>query len=271
MVSSFQIMGVLNITPNSFSDGGNFLNSEKALKQAKKMIDEGVDILDIGAESTAPNTLPISAKEEWNRLSPILPNLIGLTQKKKIPISLDTSKSVIAQKALEMGVDIINDVWSFRDSHMPSVIASHPSAKIILMFSKEESSFHNQSPTNIIENISHFWKNRITRAKQAGIKEKNIILDPGMGGFLSPDPEVSFAVLRNLETLKEEFSPYKILVGTWRKSFLREVSHPSDPKKRLIASLVSSLIAAKNGADILRVHDVAEMVETRKTWEMRKK
>lgn len=253
-------MGILNITPDSFSDGGDFVDPKRALQEAQKMIEEGATILDIGAESTAPNAPKITAKEEWKRLNPLLPKLISLCKEKNVLLSVDTQKNEIAEKVLKMGADMINDVSAFGDPHMPEIISKYKT-RIILMFSKDGSKYYEKEYENIIEEITEFLTEKIKLAKSHGIPEENIILDPGMGAFLSKDPQKSFLVLKELQTLKKKFPKQKWLIGTSRKSFLREVSHPTDPKERTIASITSSLIAIQNGANIIRIHDTKEMKE----------
>lgn len=282
-----QLMGVLNITPDSFSDGGAFVSLEQALAHAEQMIEEGAHILDIGAESTAPNARPIDAETEWKRLEAILPPLFKLCGERKIAISLDTQKASVAKQFLELasrsfaqknqnppyppskgGVMeslFINDVSAFGDPEMPSVIAEY-GVPVVLVFSKEGSAYYEKPYHDILAEIRAFFEEKIMMAKRAGIPSKKVVLDPGMGAFLSSDPTKSFFVLKHLKKLKEWFPEQQLLVGTSRKSFLRAVSHPTDPKKRLMASVISALWAAEHGADILRVHDVAETREALDTF-----
>jgi len=268
-MNTSQIVGILNLTPDSFSDGGDFLNSEIALREAEKMLQSGANILDLGAESTAPNSPPVSEKEESKRLFPILEKIVLLKKKYDFAISIDTYKSTIAEKALQKGANIINDITAFRGDPKMSEVVARFGARVILMFSKNNSArtdFSEAKYEDIFATLEDFFTERIEMAKNAGTAEENIILDPGMGAFLSADPAVSFAVLKNLSRLKSKFPNQKILVGTSRKSFLREVSDAENPKNRLIASVISALWASENGADFLRVHDVPQTGEALRTW-----
>jgi dihydropteroate synthase len=259
-------MGILNITPDSFSDGGEFLNTEKAVQQAKVMIQDGADIIDIGAESSGPGSKDVPETEEWKRLEPVLTFLT----EKNIPLSVDTWKSSIAKKALDLGVQMINDVTAFRGDPKILDVLKESDCEIVIMYSKDpnaRTTVREKTYKDPIQQIGDFLEERMGEAEKYGVDPKRIILDPGMGAFLSSDPEVSFTVIRELKRLKRRFPNNRILIGTSRKSFLGGVSDPKDPKKRLIASVTSALLAAQNGADILRVHDVKETQEAVNTAE----
>ncbi len=261
-----RIMGILNITPNSFSDGGMFLTPEKALQRAEEMIHQGADIIDIGAESTAPGNDPISAEEEWNRLQNILPILL----QKNIPLSLDTKKADIAEKFFILGGKILNDVSGllYEEDKKIALLKKYPETKVICMFSRNVKLLPDFLPgeeKKIWEEILPFFTNRICLCASHGILPERIIIDPGMGGFVSQNPEVSFEILRDLSRLKIFKTP--ILVGTSRKSFLKNVSDPINPHHRVVSSVVSAFMAFQNGASIVRVHDVFETHEALKTWE----
>lgn len=250
-------MGIFNATPDSFSDGGQFLDVDCAKKHLTEMVAQGADMLDIGGESTAPNSVAVSEEEEWSRIKDFLPHAVSLG----VPVSVDTWKSSIARCALENGATFINDVTALRgDQDMANVLAKF-SASVILMYSKDNSPRTTLSPyayDDPLETIGDFLEERISYAVSAGIDPENIILDPGMGAFLSSDPAVSFEVLSRLSELKVRFPEQSLLVGTSRKGFLCP-NRP--PQKRLIASVVSGVFAAERGADILRVHDVSETRE----------
>lgn len=259
-------MGILNITPDSFSDGGDFLDAEKAAEQAKTMIQAGADIIDIGAESSGPDSKDVPEAEEWNRLEPVL---MALAQE-NIPVSVDTWKSGIVKKALEQCVDMINDVTAFRGDPKILDVLADSDCRIVIMYSKDQNArttLRKQEYADPTQEIGDFLEDRISFAKKRGIDSDRIILDPGMGAFLSSDPEVSFTVLRELKRLKERFPKNNILIGTSRKSFLGSVSDSKNPKNRLIASVTSAMLAAQNGANILRVHDVKETKEAVNTFE----
>ncbi|MBI4975365.1 dihydropteroate synthase, partial [Candidatus Peregrinibacteria bacterium] len=214
------LMGVINLTPDSFSDGGKFNTLGKALKQAKKLESDGADILDIGGESTGPNAKPITLKEELKRVIPILKEIRKST---KLPISIDTYKSEVAKKALEAGANIINDVTALRGDKNMVKIAAKYKCPIILMYSKDKTPHATIKKTtykDIIETIKKFLTKQIAYAEKSGIKRKNIIIDPGMGQFISATAKYSFEIiarLKELETLKRP-----ILMGISRKSFLQE-------------------------------------------------
>lgn len=265
-----QIVGILNLTPDSFSDGGDFENPEIAARAAEKMILDGAKILDLGAESSAPFAQKISEKVEWARLFPALEKVLKLKKKYDFEISIDTTKSAVAEKALALGADIINDISAFSgDAKMPEIVAKFD-AKIILMFSKNAekmTDFLEKKYKNILKTLENFFLEKRKIAKNFGISDEKIILDPGMGAFLSADPAVSFFVLKHLKTLKSKFPQNKFLVGASRKSFLREISDPKNPKNRTIASVAAALWAAENGADLVRVHDTAETFEALETFE----
>ncbi len=273
MISSAQIIGVLNVTPDSFSDGGEFLDVKNAVKRAKEMMKQGADIIDVGAESTAPHNSEISANEEWMRLEHILPELL----QQNISISLDSQKAETWEKFLQLCEHyklnnvMINDVSGLSHSEKTrkeeqkkiGILQEYPEVKIVIMYSRDIS---NPDPENlqetIISEISNFFHQKILLLKNAGIKKSRIILDPGMGGFLSKNPKISFEVLRNFS----EFSVfqqqgYELYLGTSRKSFLSEISGNVSPEKRVVSSVVSSLLGIQKGADYVRVHDVQEMRE----------
>ena len=258
-------MGVLNVTPDSFSDGGAFLDPEKAGARAEEMMHDGADFLDVGAESTAPNAPEVSAKEEWERLAPVLQTF----REKNIPFSVDTYKAEVARRALKMGAQMINDVTALRgDPEMAQVLAEFPQAFLCLMYSKDSSArttLQDLGEENIGAKIYAFFEERLAAAQKYGIANERIMLDPGMGAFLSTDPEKSFTVLKNLQQFQDLGCP--ILIGTSRKGFLKTVSGRAEPKDRVIASVVSALLAIQNGARIVRVHDVKEMKEALNTWE----
>jgi dihydropteroate synthase len=263
-----KIIGILNVTPDSFSDGGDFFSPDLALKKARKMIADGADMIDIGGESTAPNSLPVSADEEWLRLKNILPSLLSLG----VPIFLDTKKALIARKFFEMGGSLLNDVSGFRVDKEEKIqlFRDFPSARAVLMFSQQKhraisSSEHfEKDPESVLKDICNFFIAQLSFLEKRGLVRSRFFLDPGMGAFLSHNPDVSFFVLNHLSDLCK--LGMEIVVGTSRKSFLAMVSDPKDPKKRLVASVVSALLAAKNGANFLRVHDVQATKEALLTY-----
>ena len=247
-----KIVGILNVTPDSFSDGGKFDSRKKAVNQVKKMIKEGADIIDIGGESTGPGSQDVSLGEEFERVIPLIQEI----KKKKIdiPISVDTYKAEVARQALSLGVEMINDVTALRgDPDMGDVLAEYK-PYVVLMYSKDDTartSIKSVEYKDVMKDIKHFLIHRVQMAIRYGIPKEKIILDPGMGAFVSMNPKYSFEIIHRLPELKE--LGYPIWIAPPRKSFLG-----GEVGKRFIKTLAASAICAYNGADFIRVHDVGE-------------
>jgi dihydropteroate synthase len=243
------VMGVLNVTPDSFSDGGQFAAPERALAQARRMIAEGADIIDVGAESTRPyGSAPISADEELERLRPVLPDVVALG----IPVSIDSMKSAVVAWALDQGAAIANDVWGLqRDSGMAGLLAERQ-APVIIMHNRDSA----DPAIEIMQDIADFFARSLDIAAQAGISSDKIVLDPGIG--FGKTPEQSMTALARLGELQSFGLP--LLVGASRKRFISTVT-PSEPHQRLGGSIAAHLVATQNGARIIRAHDVAETVQ----------
>ena len=243
------VMGILNVTPDSFSDGGQFDAPERALAQARRMIAEGADIIDIGAESTRPyGSQPITADEEWQRLEPILADVVALGT----PVSIDSMKAAVVARALEAGVAIANDVWGLqRDPDMADVIAQH-GAPVVVMHNRDEV----DASIDIVDDMKSFFTRTLDIAAKAGIAERNIMLDPGIG--FGKTPQQSMIALARLAELHSFGLP--ILVGASRKKFISTVV-PSEPQQRLGGSIAAHLLSVQRGAKIIRAHDVAETVQ----------
>jgi len=243
------VMGVLNVTPDSFSDGGQFAAPERALAQARRMIAEGADIIDIGAESTRPyGSEPISAEEELQRLQPVLPDVVALG----IPVSIDSMKSAVVAWALDQGAAIANDVWGLqRDSGMAGLVAAR-GAPVIIMHNRDSA----DPAIDIMQDIVDFFARSLDIAAKAGVSPDKIVLDPGIG--FGKTPEQSMTALARLGELQSFGFP--LLVGASRKRFISTVT-PSEPHQRLGGSIAAHLLAAQNGARIIRAHDVAETVQ----------
>jgi len=246
-------MGVLNVTPDSFSDGGQFLAPERALAQARRLVSEGADIIDIGAESTRPygGMAPISAEEELRRLEPVLAEIVALG----VPVSIDSMKAEVAAFALGAGTSIVNDVWGLqRDPRMAGLVAAH-NCPIIVMHNRDRA-----DPTiDIMKDIAAFFARSLEIADEAGIPRGNIVLDPGIG--FGKTAEQSITALARLEELESFGLP--LLVGASRKSFIASIV-PSEPQQRLGGSISAHVLAARRGAQIIRTHDVAETVQALK-------
>jgi dihydropteroate synthase len=243
------VMGVLNITPDSFSDGGRFIAPERALAQARRMIAEGADIIDIGAESTRPyGAEPVSAEEELQRLKPVLNDVVTLG----VPVSIDSMKSAVVAWALGAGAAVANDVWGLqRDPAMATVIAEHKAA-VIVMHNRDRA----DPAIDIMRDIEAFFARSLDIAIRAGIPGSRIVLDPGIG--FGKTPEQSMMVLARLDELREFGLP--LLVGASRKRFISTVT-PSEPHQRLGGSIAAHVLATRKGARIIRTHDVAETVQ----------
>ena len=228
------VMGVLNVTPDSFSDGGQFIAPERALAQARRMIAEGADIIDIGAESTRPyGAQPVSADEELKRLQPILADVVSLG----VPVSIDSMKSAVVAWALDAGAAIANDVWGLqRDPDMAGLLAARHSPVIVM---------HNRdrvdADIDIMKDIAAFFARSLEIAAKAGISPGNIVLDPGIG--FGKTPEQSMTALARLDELSVFGLP--LLVGASRKRFISSVGTPSEPHQRLGGSIAAHLVAAK--------------------------
>ena len=243
------VMGVLNITPDSFSDGGQFIAPESALTQARRMIAEGADIIDIGAESTRPyGAQPVTAEEELKRLTPILAEVVSLG----VPVSIDSMKSSVVAWALDAGASVANDVWGLqRDPGMAKLLAARRSP-IIVMHNRDQV----DADIDIMKDIAGFFAHSLEIADKAGISRENIVLDPGIG--FGKTPEQSMTALARLDQLAAFGLP--LLVGASRKRFISSVS-ASEPHQRLGGSIAAHLIAARGGARIIRTHDVSETVQ----------
>jgi len=243
------IMGIVNVTPDSFSDGGRFLDPSLAVEHAIRLADEGAEILDIGGESTRPGADPVPADEEWRRVEPVLK---ALRPKTDARISIDTYKPEIAAKAVALGVDMVNDITGLRDERMMRIVAREHVA-VVVMHMKGEPKTMQRAPTyrDVVSEVYAFLDERTGAAVAAGIPRDAIAVDPGLGFGKGPDHNGE--ILRRLERFRALGFP--ILVGASRKSFLGGVG--GSPRERTEASLAAAVLAVQNGADLLRVHDVA--------------
>ncbi len=240
------VMGVLNVTPDSFSDGGRYLDPQAAVVHARRLAAEGADILDVGAESTRPygGAVRISIEEERARLAPVLSDVIALG----VPVSIDTQKAAIAAWALDLGAAIVNDVWGLQgDADMARVVAEHQTP-VIIMHNRETA----DPAIDIVAEVTDFFRRSLDIAARAGIPRQRIVLDPGIG--FGKTAEQSLICIARLDAWHGFGLP--LLVGASRKRFIHSIA-PSEPKERLGGSLAAHLLAVENGATIVRVHDVA--------------
>ena len=253
------IMGILNVTPNSFSDGGKFNKISSAVKHAEKMCDEGADIIDIGGESTRPGSKSISADEEIKRVLPVLEKVVEIVDK---PISIDTYKSDVAKVCLEKGASMINDITSFRgDKKLVDIIKKYD-VHICMMHRKGSPKNMQKNPyyNDVISEIKDFLKERTDYAIRKGIKKDNIIIDPGIGfgKRTGLGIEDNCNIIANIKEFKKLGFP--VLIGSSRKTFIGNISgkKPLPPEDRMEGSIAAAVISSINGADIIRVHDVKE-------------
>jgi dihydropteroate synthase len=244
------VMGVINVTPDSFSDGGRFLEPQAAIAQARRLAAEGADILDIGAESTRPygGAVRVTPEEERARLEPILSEVTALG----CPVSVDTMKASIAAWALDRGAAMANDVWGLqRDPDMARVVAER-GVPVIIMHNRDAA----DPAIDIVADVTAFFERSLAIAERAGIERARIVLDPGIG--FGKTPQQSVICIARLDAWRQFGLP--ILVGASRKRFIHTIL-PSQPMERLGGSLAAHLLAVENGAAIVRVHDVAPTVQ----------
>lgn len=246
------IMGILNVTEDSFSDGEQFLDRDSAIKHSIEMIAQGAEIIDIGAESTRPGSLPVPAEIQEQRIIPILSSL-----KEKYPevtFSVDTQEATVAEKAIELGASIINDISALRtDPALAELLSANPEVKVILMHMQGTPRTMQINPVyqDVLVEIKDFFQERIDFCLAKGILRENIMLDPGIG--FGKNLEHNLTILGNLRTFKEFGLP--LVVGASRKSFIDKIS-PSSPAQRIGGCLAAAFVSAYEEIDILRVHDV---------------
>jgi dihydropteroate synthase len=247
------VMGVLNLTPDSFSDGGKFVDPQRAIAHARQMIADGADIIDVGAESTRPygGAVRVSAEEERGRLAPVLGPVCALGT----PVSIDTMKAEVARWALTQGAAMINDVWGLqRDPDMAAVVAEHRTP-VVIMHNRDQA----DPAIDIMADIEAFFARSLGIASQAGIARGGIVLDPGIG--FGKTPAQSVEALARVERLQAFGLP--LLVGASRKRFIDTIS-PAPPDRRIGGSIAAHVLAVLKGAAIIRAHDVAETVQALK-------
>jgi dihydropteroate synthase len=246
------IMGVLNVTPDSFSGDGIYGDPAAVSVRAAEMVGEGADMIDIGGESTRPGAEPVGADEELRRVLPSLKGVLGLG----VPVSVDTYKPEVASRALETGAAMINDVTGLRDPRMTELVADHGAAAVIMHMKGEPRTMqlHPSYPGGVLSEVKAFLEARVAAAESAGIRSDRIVIDPGIG--FGKTPAHNLELLQGLGALKEIRKP--ILVGASRKGFLGKLAGDPADGSRLGGSVAAAAVSALNGADIVRVHDVAE-------------
>jgi dihydropteroate synthase len=248
-------MGILNVTPDSFS-GDGVVDVNAAVARAWKFVEDGADILDIGGESTRPGSQPVPADEEMRRVLPVIERLIA--QGFPLPISVDTYKPEVARKALEAGACIVNDIYGLRQPGMLELVAQFKPAVVIMhMQGTPQTMQLNPTYTDCVREISEFLRGQAEKAIAAGLPKEKIIVDPGIG--FGKTVEHNLEILRRLSEIKA--LGYPVLIGTSRKSFIGKVLGIEVPAERIWGTAATVAVAIANGADIVRVHDVREMVQ----------
>jgi dihydropteroate synthase len=261
------IMGILNVTPDSFSDGGQFVTVDSALAHAERMIAEGADIIDVGGESTRPGGEPISVEDEINRVVPVIE---ALAQRTNTPISVDTTKSEVARAALDAGAAIVNDISALRFDFYVADVVARAGAGLVLMHSRgTPATMHRLPPVaDIMNEVTHSLRASINMAERRGVKRESIVIDPGIG--FGKSQEQNLELIAKLDQLIAAFPDYPLLIGTSRKSFIGrlladESGTPAPAEERLHGSLATITAAILKGAHIVRVHEVKATMETTKT------
>jgi len=246
-----KLMGVVNVTPDSFSDGGLFLEPEAAIAHGEQLVRDGAVILDVGGESTRPGAEPVSIEEELNRTQPVVGDLAAMGH----TVSIDTSKAAVAEAAIGVGAEIVNDVTALRDLEMAALCAER-GVGVVLMHMPGDPRTMQDDPRyeDVVDEVRAFLAERIETAVAAGVEEERIWVDPGIG--FGKTLEHNLELLRRLGELRELGRP--VVIGTSRKSFIGKIDG-SPVEERIGGTIASSVLAAAEGADVLRIHDVAEI------------
>ena len=251
------IMGIVNVTPDSFSDGGNFFNTLKAIDHARQLLESGANILDIGGESTRPGAAEVDADEEWKRVGDVLKELVTW----KVPLSIDTMKTTVMARAIDLGVDILNDVNGFREAGAEAVLAQSNAGAVVMHMQGEPRTMQNDPEyTDVVGEVEAFLNQRMVALEQLGVESSRIVVDPGFG--------FGKTLQHNIELLKATalFSTLGagVLVGVSRKRMIADLTGQTDPALRTAGSVAAATYAAQHGAAVLRVHDVRETVDAMK-------
>jgi dihydropteroate synthase len=259
-----KVMGIVNVTPDSFSDGGANASTGAALRHCERLISEGADILDIGGESTRPGSLPVSLTDELERVVPLVREAVRLG----VPVSVDTSKPEVMRNVLDLGVDIVNDIWALRRPGAAEAIARHPSCGVCLMHMHLDPKTMQATPMagDAVPQVRAFLVQAAMRLRGFGVTPQRIVLDPGIG--FGKTMAQNFSLLARQGELQG--NGYPLLVGWSRKSSLGSVSAmdgaPPEPGRRVGASIAAALLAVQRGAAVVRVHDVFETVQALQVW-----
>ncbi len=251
------IMGIVNVTPDSFSDGGRYNQTSLAIEHARKLVEQGAQILDLGGESTRPGSQGVTAEEEWARVAEVLKELISWN----VPVSIDTMKVDVMARAVDLGVDILNDVNGFRDAGAEQVLAQSNAGAVVMHMQGEPRTMQNAPQySNVVSDVEAFLNQRLVALEQLGVQASRILIDPGFG--------FGKTLQHNIDLLKATslFSTLGagVLVGVSRKRMIAELTGQADPALRTAGSVAAATYAAQQGAAVLRVHDVRETVEALK-------
>ena len=255
-------MGIVNVTPDSFSDGGETPNTELAIRRAVRFIQEGADILDVGGESTRPGAKPISVDRELARVIPVIEALA----KRDYCVSIDTCKALVMKKAIEAGASIVNDVTALEGDPQSMEVIAASTASVVLMHMQGQPESMQISPVykDVVGEVQDYLLSRVQACESAGVDRKRIALDPGIG--FGKTHKHNLTLIKNLSALKAFGCP--LVLGVSRKSFIGKISNENDPKKRLPGSLSAVLAGVNRGASILRVHDVLETRQALDVWQV---
>jgi dihydropteroate synthase len=252
-MAAARLMGIVNVTPDSFSDGGLYLDPGRAVEHGRSLVAQGADLLDVGGESTRPGAEAVDAERELDRVLPVIEGLAG-----SVPISVDTSKAPVAEAAIAAGAAVVNDVTALRAEPELAGVCAEAGVEVCLMHMQGDPRTMQENPTydDVVEDVRAFLAERVEAAVSAGIAEQRIWVDPGIG--FGKTVEHNLELLRRLGELRELGRP--ILIGTSRKSFIGKLTG-APVERRLGGSIASSVLAWANGAEVLRVHDVGEVRE----------
>jgi dihydropteroate synthase len=254
------VMGILNVTPDSFSDGGQFSSAKDAVAQAELMIRSGVDLIDIGGESTRPGAVAISLQEELDRVMPI----IEVLKDCGTPLSIDTYKAETMRQALQAGVDCVNDIWALRQDGALDVVVNHSNCGVVIMHMQRDPLTMQFNPEyiNVVEEVSSFLKERANLLRDRGVEPNRIVIDPGFG--FGKSLEHNLQMLAHFSSFSELGFP--VLAGMSRKSMIGKLTG-KEADERLAPSVAAAIMTADRGAKVIRVHDVSETVDALKLWE----
>ncbi|HEX8355202.1 MAG TPA: dihydropteroate synthase [Pyrinomonadaceae bacterium] len=253
------VMGVLNVTPDSFSDGGRFFDLGRALEHAARMVEEGADVLDVGGESTRPGGSAVDEEEEARRVVPVVG---ALAARVRVPVSVDTTKAGVARAALDAGAEIVNDISGLRFEPALADVAARHDAGLILMHSRGDfETLHSQEPVaDIVKEVSGDWRRGVGEAERRGVGRGRIVLDPGIGFGKTQRQNVE--LIAKLDVLARDFPEFPLLVGTSRKSFVGRLLGGAPADGRVHGTMASVAAAVLRGASVVRVHDIRAAVET---------